>query len=209
MAVESSDRDDRASPSGGRDRPGCDSGLPSDHPAQNWLAEHGDALFAYACSRVRDRELAEELVQETFLAAIRDQGRFGYRSSLQTWLTGILRNKLADHFRRQSRVQSLAEIERIAPESQSASEAHPSSIVPASPENSDPSARLREAEFEHELRRCLDELPPLIRQAIEFRAFDQLGTEEISELLDISRNNVAARLHRARNYLRKCLQLRS
>ena len=68
-----------------------------------WLDEYGDRLFAYAMARVRDRHLAEDLVQETLLAAIRNRETFEHRSALSTWLTGILRHRILDHERTMAR----------------------------------------------------------------------------------------------------------
>ena len=64
-----------------------------------WLESHGDFLFAYALRRVRRRELAEDLVQETLLSGLQAVNRFRQESSAKTWLTGILRNKISEHFR--------------------------------------------------------------------------------------------------------------
>ncbi|MFP6904479.1 MAG: sigma factor, partial [Verrucomicrobiota bacterium] len=58
-----------------------------------WLQEHGDIMFRYAISRVRDAAAAEDLVQETFLAGIKSKERFSGRSTERTWLIGILKHK--------------------------------------------------------------------------------------------------------------------
>lgn len=71
-------------------------------PALAWLAEYGDDLLRYAVARVGQINVAEDLVQETFLAAIRGHREFRRQSSIKTWLTGILRRKIADHYRRQA-----------------------------------------------------------------------------------------------------------
>jgi RNA polymerase sigma-70 factor, ECF subfamily len=65
-----------------------------------WLVEHGDALYRYARSRVGDRELAEDLVQDAFLAALESRDRFQGRATVRTWLLSILRHKIVDHYRR-------------------------------------------------------------------------------------------------------------
>ncbi len=69
-----------------------------DNP-QSWLEKHGDYLFRYALIRVSQRDIAEDLVQETFLAALKSYATFDGNSSIRTWLTGILRHKIMDHFR--------------------------------------------------------------------------------------------------------------
>src|SRR5689334_15161019 len=66
----------------------------------NWVDEYGDYLLQYAMSYVRDKQIAEDIVQETFLAALRSQKTFTGQSSLKTWLSGILKHKAIDHFRR-------------------------------------------------------------------------------------------------------------
>src|SRR5262252_8267780 len=74
--------------------------------ANDWLGAHGDYLFNLAVGQVRDPLVAEDLVQETFLAALKARDRFAGRSSDRTWLVGILRHKIFDHLRRVCRERS-------------------------------------------------------------------------------------------------------
>lgn len=71
--------------------------------AEGWLDQHGDALYRYALLRVREPVLAEDLVQETLLAARKDFDKFQGRGAERTWLIGIMKHKIADHFRRTQR----------------------------------------------------------------------------------------------------------
>ena len=80
----------------------------------SWVDEHGDALFRYALFRIHDAQVAEDLVQETFLAAIRGKDKFAGRSSVKTWLFGILKHKIIDHIRKISRERPEEDIEAIA-----------------------------------------------------------------------------------------------
>jgi RNA polymerase sigma-70 factor (ECF subfamily) len=75
----------------------------TNHDPSEWVDRYGDYLFRYAMLRVRDRSPAENLVQETFLAGIKDRGSFSGNSSEATRLVGILKHKIMDHFRRQAR----------------------------------------------------------------------------------------------------------
>ena len=68
--------------------------------AASWLEVHGDALYRYARARTGSREAAEDLVQETLLAALEARDRFQNLSSVRTWLLSILRHKIIDHYRR-------------------------------------------------------------------------------------------------------------
>ncbi|MDH5627721.1 MAG: sigma-70 family RNA polymerase sigma factor, partial [Candidatus Krumholzibacteria bacterium] len=67
---------------------------------KNWVDEHGDALFRFAILRVRNEELAADLVQDTFLSALKARDGFRGGSTLRTWLTGILKHKIIDHYRK-------------------------------------------------------------------------------------------------------------
>src|SRR3954463_10777652 len=77
--------------------------------ASAWVEQYGDALFRYARGRVARRELAEDLVQETFLAALQSLDRFQNRSTTRTWLFSILRHKIVDHYRRSEPGRDVAE----------------------------------------------------------------------------------------------------
>ena len=70
---------------------------------KTWVDAAGDRLFRYALSRVRNSAAAEDLVQETFLAALKGRQSFKGGSSELTWMTGILRNKIFEHYRKQSK----------------------------------------------------------------------------------------------------------
>jgi RNA polymerase sigma factor (sigma-70 family) len=66
---------------------------------RKWVENHGDYLFSLARYKLNDAELARDLVQETFLAAIKGIVFFRGDSSEKTWLVRILNNKIIDHFR--------------------------------------------------------------------------------------------------------------
>src|SRR5258708_35172175 len=78
---------------------------------ERWVEEYGDSLFGFAAGRVRDRAIAQDLVQETFLAALKASQGFAGRSTERAWLFGILRNKLVDYYRLQSREVAIADLE--------------------------------------------------------------------------------------------------
>ncbi|MDX5321251.1 MAG: sigma-70 family RNA polymerase sigma factor, partial [Bacteroidota bacterium] len=68
---------------------------------EDWINQFGDYLYSWAHFRLSDDHLAKDLVQDTFLAAIQSFAHFEGRSSIKTWLTSILNNKIRDHFRKQ------------------------------------------------------------------------------------------------------------
>ena len=74
---------------------------------ENWLDDYGDMLYRYAFSRVRSEAIAEDLLQETFLAAIQGLTKFNGKSSVSSWLVGILKHKTMDHFRSTKKIINL------------------------------------------------------------------------------------------------------
>src|SRR6266852_9181471 len=70
-----------------------------------WVDEHGDYLFRYAMFQLRDQASAEDVLQETLLAAMKGHADFRGASSERTWLVGILRHKILDRFREVSRLR--------------------------------------------------------------------------------------------------------
>ena len=89
-------------------QPHIESSRESPDPSR-WLDEHGDYLFKYAVFRLRDDTAAEDAVQETFLAALKGSRQFEGRAAERTWLVGILKHKVVDHFRRVGREAPLGE----------------------------------------------------------------------------------------------------
>ncbi|RYE38018.1 MAG: RNA polymerase subunit sigma-24, partial [Sphingobacteriales bacterium] len=67
-----------------------------------WVSKYADYLYSYAVFRINDGDLAKDLVQETFLAALERKGKFEGRSTEKTWLTAILKNKIVDIYRSRS-----------------------------------------------------------------------------------------------------------
>lgn len=182
------------------------SALPTDQLEQTsleWLNDYGDQLYNYALQRVGSIEQAEELVQETFLGAIRNIHQFNGESTPKTWLFGILRHKLVDHYRQKATVASLTHV--CDSMKSDASKSHRSTDNLASKPWSDPTTCLHDTEFRQVVRQCIASLPDLIRQAFEFRFYDQMDSDEVCQLQRISANNLAARMYRARTFLRECL----
>ncbi len=179
---------------------------------ERWVAEYGDALFGFAAARVRDPAVAQDLVQDTFLAAIKGSGGFAGRSSERSWLFGILRNKLVDHYRRQSREIAMADLEAPFPEEQGAfcdrglgKDGWAAEVAPQAWET--PDETLVNKEFHEVFKRCLSRLPSRVAQAFSLREVEALPSEEVCKDLGVSPNNLWVMLHRARMGLRRCLEM--
>ncbi len=168
-----------------------------------WLDRYANVLFQYALLRVRRRELAEDLVQETFLAALKSRDRFEGGSSEKTWLVAILRRKIADHIRQAGRRQTADLSEGQAAESFSRR-----GKWREGPSNwpGDPAQVLQDREFWGVFEKCLSQLPAAHADAFSLRELGQLSTSDACKLLSVSPSNLAVQLHRARLALRKCLE---
>lgn len=177
-----------------------------------WLDHHGDYLFKYAVFRLRDDTAAEDAVQETFLAALKAYERFEGRGSERTWLVGILKHKIIDHFRRTSREAPIGEESEAAPEHREffdrADEwkGHWHNDYAPSEWHATPEALVEQHDFWKIFSDCLSPLPHRTATAFTLREVDGLTSEEICEMLSITVNNLWVMLHRARLHLRNCLE---
>lgn len=179
---------------------------PSREEATSWLEEHGDALFRYARSRVSRRELAEDLVQDTFVAALQSRDRYQGGSSVRTWLIAILRHKILDHQRRvaSGRAEVIGNVDGVSSDFFAADDHW--KRPPASWKT--PDAIVEDGEFREVLDGCLDRMPRAIAAVFLLREMEGLETEELRSRLEISEGNIRVRLHRARLLLRECLESR-
>jgi RNA polymerase sigma-70 factor (ECF subfamily) len=172
-------------------------------PALRWLEEHGDALYAYALPRVRNPDLAEDLVQETLLAGLAGRERFAGQSAERTWLMGILKHKLIDYLRKSIRQRPLSELDLDVTSEFFTEHGHWKVSGPSW--EGRPEAALEQAEFRAVLSRCLAKLPSRIAQLFWLREAEGVTTEQLCQELGITPTNVWTMLHRARLGLRRCL----
>jgi RNA polymerase sigma-70 factor (ECF subfamily) len=173
---------------------------------ETWVDEHGDSLFRYALFRIQDAQVAEDLVQETFLAAIRAKDSFAGRSSVRTWLFGIIKHKIIDHIRKVSRERPVEDIETVADLSAKNFDAQGGWTFQPTKWTTDPALLFQQQEFWEMLQRCLADLPPRLNQAFTLRELDGLSAEEVRKILNVSATNGGVMLHRARMRLRDCLE---
>lgn len=175
-----------------------------------WVDQHGDYLYRYAMTRVRDPELAEELVQETYLAALKAKEGFNGQSSERTWYVGIMKHKIIDHYRRSVRERPLTDIETDDERgidqffTEASNLAHwvtkPRTWAPS------PSSPEEQKELWAVFEQCLEGLPPRTAAAFTMRELDDSSGDEICKALGISSANFWVMLHRARLKLRQCLE---
>jgi len=172
---------------------------------ETWVDEHGDALYSYALSRLKNPASAEDVVQETFLAALKADGAFSGKSSMRTWLIGILKHKIVDLIRKESREQPIDGIETMEASDEKFFDRKGRWRVAPADWQVHPHKILEQKEFRRVLAGCLAHLPDRLRSVFSLREMEQESTEEISKVLDITPTNLWVMLYRARMRLQTCL----
>ncbi|PKO26190.1 MAG: RNA polymerase subunit sigma [Betaproteobacteria bacterium HGW-Betaproteobacteria-8] len=185
----------------------------SNKTPHDWLNEHGDYLYRFALARLRNPHQAEDLVQETFLAAIQNQTYEG-KSSPRTWLTGILKHKITDLIRRQAREQLMGDLTEVFADHLPVEPGMDEFFADDNRHWDDhpqlwetPESELKQKQFFAILQTCLDKLPAKLAGLFILREVHESGNDEICKELEISPTNAWVMLYRARMRLRKCLEL--
>ena len=176
---------------------------------EEWIDLYTDELLRWAEYRLGDHDLAQDLVQETFLAAYEKLDSFKGDSSPKTWLSRILGNKITDHFRS-------AYYRRNVFDSHQESEGTENHFF-------DSKGHWQRAEFEMVwedqerlmdredfqvlFKNCLNNLPKVSRDILAAKYFAKETGESISKEFDISTSNYWQIVHRAKLALKKCLEV--
>lgn len=179
---------------------------------KEWVAKHGDALFGFALRYVSDRTVAEDLVQECLLGALKAHSSFSGSSSERTWLIGILKNKVMDHFRRSSRETPLNEPEQL-------SDTADTDYITTGPDvgiwqpnrrpapwSVDPNDPVEQKQFWEHLKQCLDGLDQRLAKVYNMRDIQEIEYDEVCKVLAVTPTNLRVMLYRARKLMRRCLE---
>jgi RNA polymerase sigma-70 factor (TIGR02943 family) len=174
---------------------------------ETWVDHYGDYLYRYALPRVQDSSVAEDLVQETFLAALQSHKNFQSRSSEKTWLTGILKHKVADFYRQKAKIPPGSELDVDSVNTDAFFDGKGQWKLKPPDWTADPEKLYGQKEFIGILNLCLSELSSRLAQVFVLREIDGLKTDEICKVLNITATNCWVMLYRARMYLRRCLEI--
>ena len=171
---------------------------------------HHGPMLRLAMTYVRDPGVAEEVVQEAWLTCLRSLDRFEGRSTLKTWLYGIVMNIARSRTRRESRILPFASLWR-RDDSDSTRPTVDARRFGAdgmwsSPPDSWPESRVLSDETLHRVKLAIESLPMKQREVITLRDVAGLDAGEVCGLLSISAENQRVRLHRARAAVRRMLE---
>ena len=168
---------------------------------------HRGYLLRVAVLQLRDNDLAEDVVQDTLVAALQGARGFSGRSSLKTWLTGILKHKIVDAIRRKSREPTFASLDEECHIEDFDALFDDSGYWENPPADwGDPESQLSRTQFFDIMQFCLDKLPPNTARVFMMREVMELESNEICKELSITSTNLWVILYRARMALRQCLE---
>jgi len=152
-----------------------------------------DRVYSLVFNQVdRNRDVAEDIVQETFLAALKSAKSFKGRSSAYTWLCSIAYHKVADHYRRQSRERkrmvSGIDVDTVDVSDNPGRQPQPDSLIES-------------AETRQVVNEALAKLPWDYRQVLILKYVEELSVQEISQIMDRSPKSIEGLLTRSRKAL--------
>jgi RNA polymerase sigma-70 factor (ECF subfamily) len=173
------------------------------------VAQHHGAMMRFARCFLSRSDVAEEIVQETWLAVLKGLSAFERRSSLKTWIFQILANRARSRATREGRVIPFAD---VAPDDErDTSEELPFTAggswgVPPAPWQVDtPEAVMLRREAVEQIERAMEALPSAQRTVVTLRDVEGLDAAQVCNILQITETNQRVLLHRARSRLRKAL----
>lgn len=172
-----------------------------------WVDLYSDKMYSWAFYKTSSKEIAEDLVQDTFLVAFQSISKFEGKSEPKTWLFAILKNKIAEHFRNQFRNPTTTVSQSGTSLFATLFDANDQWIKEQRPENwqDEQSNLLDEPAFVKVLQTCMEKLPVNWMAAIQLKYLENKKGEVICQELGIAPTNFWQILHRGKLQLRKCL----
>lgn len=169
-----------------------------------WVDRYADYLFNYTIVRVNDREVTNDLISETFLAALNSMKNFKGDASERTWLISILKRKIIDYYRKINSNKGKAEVKVTLPDGEAEGEWLEEKVA-------DLSDRTAEDEMENKelglaILDCMDQLPEKQAKIFKMKTIEGIDTEAICNEFKITPSNLWVIIHRARTFLANCLE---
>jgi RNA polymerase sigma-70 factor (ECF subfamily) len=172
-----------------------------------WVDKHGDYLYNYAWARVQSKETAEDLVQETFISALKAKDSFRGDSSELTWLLSILKRKVIDFYRKKSKKKEFAAANFSKPfQDEDGLQGH--WIMERAPKDWEKAthAPTRQDEFQDIIAFCLSLLPEKWRAVFVLKVMEEIESDEVCKEIGCTSSNLWVILHRARLKMRECIE---
>lgn len=172
---------------------------------ENWVNDYTEEMLSWTNYRISDIENAKDIVQDTFISALKNIGNFKEKSNPKTWLFSILKNKIADFYRKQYREAKTVDFNVFSSfftsNGEWKKEKRPKdwSLTPEE-------HLLDNLEFIEILNFCIENLPQKFNAVIKMKFYEEMNTEKICQELEISTTNIWQIMHRAKLKLRDCIE---
>jgi RNA polymerase sigma-70 factor (ECF subfamily) len=179
--------------------------MTTDNTAKRWVNEYAGILLSYTAARVNDKAIAEDIVQDTFLSAWKNRESFKGEASEKNWLFSICKNKIIDHYRKKARTpvqygETDTNTQFFDNEEHWIKQNAPTNW------NIDYTQLIEQKEFYHILDLCKKKLQELQQRVFVLKYLEDVDSDEICKLLNISSSNYWVLIHRAKVQLRACLE---
>ena len=171
----------------------------------SWVNTYSDELYAWSFYKTKLREVSEDLVQDTFLAAIQNKEKFRAESNHKTWLFSILNNKISDYFRKNYKQN------QCFTDDNDGLHTHFTSagkwIDSESPEFwQEDTELLDDDSFRSVLEKCLAGLPKKWNDSLLYKYILEKSAHEICQELNITMTNYWQLIHRSKLNMKKCIE---
>ncbi len=166
-----------------------------------WVEQYSDYLLGFALSKITDRNLALDLLQDTFVSAMKSEARFEGRSSAKTWLTSILNRKIIDYWRQ----QKARKTDAVSHYSTSSEESGDWILEKNEVAVETVEQVIIKEEKQADLHDCMAKLPDQWQGIITAKYFEDKKGEEICNEFEVTSSNMWVIVHRAKTALRDCL----
>lgn len=171
----------------------------------SWIDKYSDYLFNYTVVRVDDREIAQDLVQETFFAGLKSMKNFKGEASERTWLISILKRKIIDHYRKINSNKGKAEV-RVNYTNDGESEGDWLEERVADPFDQNAENKIENTELGIAIHDCMAKLPEKQAHIFNMKTIQGFDTEAICNEFNITASNLWVIIHRARTAMAECLK---
>lgn len=175
------------------------------------------SLLRLAMAYVPSRAVAEEVVQETWVGVLEGLSCFEGRSSLKTWIFRILTNRAKTRGQRERRYEPMG-LGGDSGDNPDGPAVDPDRFLksgyfvdhwvsqPNAWEDETPERLLLSKETRAQIEKAIEALPPTQRQVITLRDIEEVSSQEVCNILDITETNQRVLLHRARSMVRRTLE---
>lgn len=164
------------------------------------LEKHQSQIFHYILSKIKNRDLSNDIFQDTFIKVIRTlkSGNYNEEGKFLPWVMRIAHNLVIDHFRRESKVRMISE------SSSNTEEFNIFSVI--RDEGLNVEQQISKNELEAQVSNFIDYLPDSQRDILMMRIYQDMSFKEIAQIKEISINTALGRMRYAVMNIRKMME---